>query len=143
MRQDRPPWATRSIPPCNKGPTGRPIRARPPAGPRPRARRARQGNDRLQTPALGIERQTRLTKPPVLAQDADLRDELRPVDQHLRPGVADQSSQLSRRESPVERLQDRAQLAAGKPDVEILDAVVGQNGHAIALAHAKASQKLS
>jgi citrate lyase alpha subunit len=62
-----------------------------------------------------IQRQSRHTFQAGLAEAADLVHKLRAMNQHLRPCIADQLNQLAWRQPPVERLQDRAQLATGKP----------------------------
>jgi len=68
--------------------------------------------------------------------------ELARVDQDARTGIVDQPFELRRGQPPVEILQNRADLAAGHPDVHVGHGVGRQHGHAVALADAQAPQEV-
>ncbi len=58
------------------------------------------------------------------------------IDQRLGRRVLDEAHQFAPVEPPVEGSMDGAQLAAGIDQVQVLDAVAGQNRHPVAVAHA-------
>jgi hypothetical protein len=59
------------------------------------------------------------------------------VKEHFRPGIIDQRLQFTGRHSPVHRYQHRAQLGAGKQQLEELDAVAAEDGDPVAGANAE------
>ena len=91
-------------------------------------------------PVVRVERYPVLDARRMFAQGEGGVRELRAVEHHARRGIVEQRGQFGRGQPPVERLQDRAQLAAGKPYIEIFDRIMRQHGHAVAPAHAEFDQ---
>ena len=58
------------------------------------------------------------------------------IEQYGWRGVRQDADQFAPVETPVEGGVDGAQLAAGIDQVQVLDAVAGQDGHPVAVAHA-------
>ena len=70
----------------------------------------------------------------------DLIGEFAGIQQHDRRGVLDQPLQLGGSQPPVEILQDRADLAAGHPHVEVGQRVGGVDGDAVTRPHTQIAQ---
>src|SRR5262249_51832965 len=66
--------------------------------------------------------------------------EVRADEEEARGAVAEDAGQLGRGEPDVERGEDRAELAAGEEQVEVLDAVEGEDRDAVAAADPHAAQ---
>ncbi len=76
----------------------------------------------------------------LLADAGDRVEKVRSGDQHLRAGVVDDVGDLCRRQAPVDGDDDRVELGRAEGDLEVLQAVLGQEGDAILTADAVALQ---